>query len=59
VLVLHGSSFFGFLKPKEEQEDLVATNSDSIVHAKIEPTSKPFGIYADDVSVGRLPAIRQ
>ncbi|WMT39696.1 GNAT family N-acetyltransferase [Paenibacillus sp. D2_2] len=40
------------LKPKEDQINLVASNSDSLEHAKKEITSRPYGIYADDNMVG-------
>ncbi|WP_051236948.1 GNAT family N-acetyltransferase [Paenibacillus pinihumi] len=42
------------LKPKKEQETLVASNADSLIHATNEPTSRPFGIYLDDVMIGFL-----
>lgn len=42
------------LKPKEDQMSLVASNADSLIHAKKEITSRPFGIYADDRMVGFL-----
>ncbi|GBF74455.1 GNAT family N-acetyltransferase [Paenibacillus sp. 598K] len=42
------------LKPSKNQEDLVATNADSIIHATKEPTSKPYGIYSNDTMVGFL-----
>lgn len=40
------------LKPKDDQMNLVATNSDSLMHAKKEITSRPHGIYVDDYMVG-------
>lgn len=40
------------LKPRDEQMNLVATNSDSLIHAIKETTSKPYGIYAEDQMVG-------
>ena len=42
------------LRPRREQEDLVASNLDSIAHAIKEPTSRPFGIFAEDKMVGFL-----
>jgi len=42
------------LKPSKTQEDLVATNADSLIHATKEPTSKPFGIYVNETMVGFL-----
>ncbi|UVI27333.1 hypothetical protein [Paenibacillus spongiae] len=42
------------LNPKKEQQELVAPNSDSLIHAVKEPTSKPYGIYANDTMVGFL-----
>lgn len=39
------------LKPRDEQMNLVATNSDSLIHAIKETTSKPYGIYAEDQMV--------
>lgn len=42
------------LRPKRDQEDLVASNLDSIAHAIKEPTSRPFGIFAEDKMVGFL-----
>jgi diamine N-acetyltransferase len=40
------------LKPKEEQIALVASNADSLVHAKKEITSRPYGIYSNEAMVG-------
>ncbi|GAB2540929.1 GNAT family N-acetyltransferase [Gracilibacillus alcaliphilus] len=40
------------LKPRRDQEELVATNSNSLVHATKEPTTVPHGIYANDQMVG-------
>ncbi|MCR8645668.1 GNAT family N-acetyltransferase [Paenibacillus sp. N1-5-1-14] len=40
------------LRPREDQLNLVASNSDSLLHATKEITSKPFGIYAEDSMVG-------
>lgn len=40
------------LKPREDQLNLVAHNSDSLIHATKEITSKPYGIYAEDSMVG-------
>ena len=40
------------LKPRDEQMNLVATNSDSLIHAIKETTSNPYGIYAEDQMVG-------
>jgi len=40
------------LRPREDQLTLVASNSDSLLHAVKETTSKPYGIYVDDLMVG-------
>ncbi|MFU1797733.1 GNAT family N-acetyltransferase [Paenibacillus azoreducens] len=40
------------LKPREDQQRFVAANANSLEKAKKEPTSRPFGIYADDIMVG-------
>jgi diamine N-acetyltransferase len=40
------------LKPREDQLQLVASNSDSLLHAIKEKTSRPYGIYAEDTMVG-------
>lgn len=40
------------LRPREDQLTLVASNSDSLLHAVKEVTSKPYGIYANDLMVG-------
>jgi len=41
-------------KPKEDQMGLVASNADSLVHAKKEITSRAYGIYTKDTMVGFL-----
>ncbi|CAM4350805.1 GNAT family N-acetyltransferase [Paenibacillus xylanexedens] len=41
-----------YLKPREDQLDLVASNADSLIHATKEITSKPYGILAEDQMVG-------
>ncbi|RXZ81648.1 GNAT family N-acetyltransferase [Paenibacillaceae bacterium] len=40
------------LKVSSKQETLVATNADSLVHAKKELTSVPYGIYSGAQMVG-------
>lgn len=40
------------LKPKISQEKYVASNADSLKKAEKEPSSRPYGIYAEDVMVG-------
>ncbi|MDR0269536.1 GNAT family N-acetyltransferase [Paenibacillus sp.] len=40
------------LKPREDQQRFVAPNADSLEKAKREPTSRPYGIYADDIMIG-------
>ncbi|WP_052759459.1 GNAT family N-acetyltransferase [Paenibacillus sp. DMB20] len=40
------------LRPREDQVKLVASNLDSLLHAVKEVTSKPYGIYANDLMVG-------
>ena len=40
------------LKPKDNQKGHVASNINSLEKAKTEPTSKPYGIYVDNVMVG-------
>lgn len=40
------------LRPREDQVTWVASNSDSLLHAVKEVTSKPYGIYSNDLMVG-------
>lgn len=40
------------LKPQKFQEKFVASNEDSLLKAEQEPTSRPYGIYAEDSMVG-------
>ncbi|MGO4790392.1 GNAT family N-acetyltransferase [Paenibacillus sp. 2KB_20] len=40
------------LRPREDQLNLVASNSDSLLHAAKEITSKPYGVYVEDIMVG-------
>ncbi|MEK3886257.1 GNAT family N-acetyltransferase [Bacillus sp. FSL K6-3431] len=40
------------LNPRKDQEELVASNSSSLLHAAKEPTTVPHGIYANDQIVG-------
>lgn len=40
------------LKPQKFQERFIAPNADSLNKAEEEPTSRPYGIYAEDVMVG-------
>jgi diamine N-acetyltransferase len=40
------------LKPRPDQMNFVAPNSDSLEKAEKEPTSRPYGIYAGEEMVG-------
>lgn len=40
------------LSVSTEQLDLVASNAESLVHAVNEPTSVPYGIFAEGTMVG-------
>lgn len=40
------------LKPREDQQRLVAPNANSLEKAEREPSTRPYGIYADDTMVG-------
>jgi diamine N-acetyltransferase len=40
------------LRPRDDQLNLVASNSDSLIHAIKEVTSKPFGIYVEELMIG-------
>ncbi len=40
------------LRVADDQADFVATNARSIAEAYVEPTFRPFGIYANDELVG-------
>ena len=40
------------LRPREDQVTWVASNLDSLLHAVKEVTSKPYGIYANELMVG-------
>ncbi|UNK16876.1 hypothetical protein MNQ98_20595 [Paenibacillus sp. N3/727] len=40
------------LRPQKFQERFVASNANSLKKAEQEPTSRPYGIYAENVMVG-------